>query len=50
MRTLAGAVLIASVSDILLLRGYSTGAQVMVKGLIVLAVVVLVHLRTRGRR
>jgi ribose/xylose/arabinose/galactoside ABC-type transport system permease subunit len=50
VRTLAGAVLIASVSDILLLRGYSTGAQVMVKGLIVLAVVVLVHLRTRGRR
>lgn len=49
LRTLAGAVLIAAVSDILLLRGYSTGVQVMVKGLIVLAVVVLVHLRTRGR-
>ena len=40
LRTLAGAVLIAAVSDILLLRGYSTGVQVMVKGLIVLLVVV----------
>jgi len=48
-RTLAGAVLIAATSDILLLRGYSTGIQVMVKGLIVTFVVVLVHLRTRGR-
>jgi ribose/xylose/arabinose/galactoside ABC-type transport system permease subunit len=49
VRTLAGAVLIAAVSDILLLRGYSTGVQIMVKGLIVLFVVVAVHLRTRGR-
>ncbi|MBJ7356502.1 ABC transporter permease [Nocardioides sp.] len=47
LRTLAGALLVSAVSDILLLRGYSTGVQVMVKGLIVLAVVVLVHLRTR---
>jgi ribose/xylose/arabinose/galactoside ABC-type transport system permease subunit len=50
LRTLAGAVLIAAVSDILLLRGYSTGVQIMVKGLIVLVVVVLVHLRTKGRQ
>jgi ribose/xylose/arabinose/galactoside ABC-type transport system permease subunit len=50
VRTLAGAILISTVSDILLLRGYSTGVQVMVKGLIVLAVVVLVHLRTHGRQ
>lgn len=49
LRTLAGAVLIAAVSDILLLRGYSTGIQVLVKGLIVLFVVVIVHLRTKGR-
>lgn len=49
VRTLAGALLIATVSDILLLRGYSTGVQVMVKGLIVLFVVVVVHLRGRGR-
>ncbi|MEV0248992.1 ABC transporter permease [Nocardia sp. NPDC050712] len=50
LHTLAGAVLISAVSDILLLRGYSTGVQVLVKGLIVLAVVVLVYLRARGRR
>jgi len=50
LRTLAGAVLIAGVSDILLLRGYSTGVQIMVKGLIVLFVVVIVHLRTKGSR
>jgi ribose/xylose/arabinose/galactoside ABC-type transport system permease subunit len=50
-RTLGGVLLIATVSDILLLRGYSTGAQTMVKGLIVLAVIVVVHIRTtRGRR
>jgi len=49
LRTLAGALLIAAVSDILLLRGYSTGVQVMVKGLLVAAVVVLVHLRTQER-
>ncbi|MFF5185669.1 ABC transporter permease [Streptomyces sp. NPDC000345] len=47
VRTLCGAVLIAALSDILLLRGYSTGAQVLVKGLIVLAIVVVVHLRSR---
>jgi ribose/xylose/arabinose/galactoside ABC-type transport system permease subunit len=47
LRTLAGAVLIAAVSDILLLRGYSTGVQIMVKGLIVLFVVIVVHLRTK---
>ncbi|MEV6487392.1 ABC transporter permease [Actinoplanes sp. NPDC051633] len=50
LRTFAGAVLIAAVSDVLLLRGYSTGVQIMVKGLIVLFVVVLVHLRTKGDR
>lgn len=49
LRTLAGAVLIAAVSDILLLRGYSTGVQIMVKGLIVLLVVILVHLHAKGR-
>jgi ribose/xylose/arabinose/galactoside ABC-type transport system permease subunit len=50
LRTLAGAVLIAAASDILLLRGYSTGVQIMVKGVIVLVVVLLVHLRTSGSR
>ena len=51
LRTLGGAVLISVIADLLLIRGYSTGAQILVKGLLVLVVVVLVHLRsTRGRR
>ena len=48
LRTLGGAVLISVISDVLLLRGYSTGVQILVKGILVLAVVVLVHVR--GRR
>jgi ribose/xylose/arabinose/galactoside ABC-type transport system permease subunit len=51
LRTLGGAVLISIVSDILLLRGFSTGVQILVKGLLVLAIVVTLHIRaTRGRR
>ena len=51
LRTLGGAVLISVISDVLLLRGFSTGAQLLVKGVLVLAVVVTVHLRSaRGRR
>jgi simple sugar transport system permease protein/ribose transport system permease protein len=51
LRTLGGAVLISIVADVLLIRGYSTGVQILVKGLLVLAVVVIVHLRsTRGTR
>ncbi|MGN9783093.1 ABC transporter permease [Nonomuraea sp. ZG12] len=51
VRTLGGAVLIAVISDVLLLRGYSTGVQILVKGVLVLAVVIIVHVRaTRGRR
>ncbi|MEU8363224.1 ABC transporter permease [Nonomuraea sp. NPDC048882] len=51
VRTLGGAVLISVISDILLLRGYSTGVQILVKGLLVLTVVLVVHVRSgRGRR
>jgi ribose/xylose/arabinose/galactoside ABC-type transport system permease subunit len=46
LRTLGGAVLISVISDVLLLRGFSTGVQILVKGILVLAVVVTVHLRT----
>jgi ribose/xylose/arabinose/galactoside ABC-type transport system permease subunit len=50
-QTLGGAVLIAVISDVLLLRGFSTGTQILVKGVLVLAVVIAVHLRTtRGER
>jgi ribose/xylose/arabinose/galactoside ABC-type transport system permease subunit len=51
LQTLGGAVLIAVISDVLLLRGFSTGVQILVKGILVLAVVVAVHLRsTRAQR
>jgi simple sugar transport system permease protein/ribose transport system permease protein len=51
LRTLGGAVLISAISDLLLLRGLSTGIQLLVKGVLVLMVVVAVHVRsTRGRR
>jgi simple sugar transport system permease protein/ribose transport system permease protein len=48
-RTVAGAFVIAAVSDMLLLRGYSTGAQIAVKGTIVLLVIVGLHLRESRR-
>jgi ribose/xylose/arabinose/galactoside ABC-type transport system permease subunit len=48
-RTLVGALLIAAISDLMLLRGYDIGVQGLVEGLIVLAVVLLGHLRY-GRR
>ncbi len=50
VRTVVGALVIAVVSDLLLLRGGSTGVQVLVKGVIVIAVVVLVHVTSRERR
>jgi ribose/xylose/arabinose/galactoside ABC-type transport system permease subunit len=50
LRTLAGAVVVAAVADLLLLRGFGTGAQICIKGLIVLLAVVIVHLRSREGR
>jgi simple sugar transport system permease protein/ribose transport system permease protein len=51
LRTLAGAVLISLIANLLLIRGYSTGVQILAQGLLVLVVVVLVHLRaTRAVR
>lgn len=44
VQALAGAVLIQTIADILLLRGYSEGWQILVKGLIVFVVVVLMRL------
>ena len=51
LRTLGGAVLISVISDLLLLRGFSTGIQLLVKGILVLFIVIAVHVRSaRGRR
>lgn len=49
LRTLVGALLIATVTDLLLLRGADIGMQTLVKGLLVLLVVLLGHLRTYRR-
>jgi ribose/xylose/arabinose/galactoside ABC-type transport system permease subunit len=49
-RTVVGALIIATVTDMLLLVGASTGMQILVKGLIVTIVVVLLHLARRERR
>jgi ribose/xylose/arabinose/galactoside ABC-type transport system permease subunit len=49
MRTALGAIFIATISDMLLLRGYTTGGQILVRGIIVVVVVVLTNLRGRGR-
>jgi ribose/xylose/arabinose/galactoside ABC-type transport system permease subunit len=42
-QALGGALLIAVISDILLLRGYSEGLQILVKGIIVFVVVILMR-------
>jgi ribose/xylose/arabinose/galactoside ABC-type transport system permease subunit len=39
LRTLAGAIIIATISDLLLLRGFDTGAQILLKGVLVVLVV-----------
>lgn len=48
-RTLFGAVVIGTISSLLLLHGYSTGVQILVKGVIVVLVVALVQLGGRER-
>lgn len=49
VRTLGGALAIATISDVLLLRGYGTGAQLLLKGLLVVIVVVVTQARLRRR-
>ncbi|MXP21783.1 hypothetical protein GIY30_10525 [Gordonia sp. HNM0687] len=50
VRTLFGSIVIATLASLLLIRGYSTGIQLLVKGLIVLVVVCIIHLGDRGSR
>jgi ribose/xylose/arabinose/galactoside ABC-type transport system permease subunit len=49
LRTLGGALAIATISDVLLLRGLATGAQILFKGVLVVAVVVITQVRLGGR-
>ena len=46
-RTVFGALLIGTISDLLLLRGYNTAVQILVRGVIVLVAVVAVHLSSQ---
>jgi len=47
-RTLFGAIVMATLSDLMLLRHYGTGAQILVKGVIVLVFVSLLNARRGG--
>jgi ribose/xylose/arabinose/galactoside ABC-type transport system permease subunit len=49
-RTLVGVLVIACITDLVLLRGYSTGTQILVKGLIMMAYVLAIHLNSRDRK
>jgi ribose/xylose/arabinose/galactoside ABC-type transport system permease subunit len=49
LRTLGGAVAVAAITDVLLLRGFGTGEQILLKGLLVVTVVVLTQRRAAGR-
>ena len=46
-RTLLGVLLIATITNLVLLRGYSFGAQIFFKGVLMAAFVLLIHLRSR---
>jgi simple sugar transport system permease protein/ribose transport system permease protein len=47
LRTLAGAIVIATISDLLLLRGFDTGAQILLKGVLVVVVVLATWVASR---
>jgi ribose/xylose/arabinose/galactoside ABC-type transport system permease subunit len=49
-RACFGAFFIASVTDMLLLRGYTRGVQILVEGIAVLLIVVLLHVASRRSR
>jgi ribose/xylose/arabinose/galactoside ABC-type transport system permease subunit len=49
VRTFFGAIVIATIASLLLLRDYSTGVQLLARGLIVVAAVLMLHLGS-GRR
>jgi ribose/xylose/arabinose/galactoside ABC-type transport system permease subunit len=49
MRTMLGVLFIAIISDLVLLRGYTTGTQILLKGLVLVTFAVAVHLRQEDR-
>jgi simple sugar transport system permease protein/ribose transport system permease protein len=49
LRTLWGALAVAAITDVLLLRGFGTGPQVLLKGALVVVVVIVTQVRLGGR-
>lgn len=49
-RTLLGVILIAIITNLVLLRGYSLGAQILFKGILMVAFVLAIHLRSKKGR
>lgn len=49
-RTLGGVIVIAFATDLVLLRGYSTGTQILLKGIVMMVFVLAIHLRSKERR
>jgi ribose/xylose/arabinose/galactoside ABC-type transport system permease subunit len=49
VRTLWGALAVAAITDVLLLRGFGTGPQVLLKGALVVVVVIVTQVRLGGR-
>lgn len=49
-RTLFGVILIAAITNLVLLRGYSLGAQILFKGILMSVFVLAIHLRSRETR
>lgn len=49
LRSMVGVVVIAVVTDLVLLRGFSTGAQIALKGAVMVAFALAVHLRQETR-
>jgi ribose/xylose/arabinose/galactoside ABC-type transport system permease subunit len=49
LRSMLGVVVIAVVTDLVLLRGFSTGAQIALKGMVMVAFALAVHLRQEMR-
>lgn len=49
LRTMLGVIVIAVVTDLVLLRGFSTGAQIALKGVVMVAFALAVHLRQEAR-
>lgn len=49
LRTLWGALAIAAITDVLLLRGFGDGPQILLKGVLVLVVVIATQARRSGR-